>query len=228
MARIVYSALVDSIKGSIGGTTFQSNRYGYTVKHKPNMTRPWTALQKASQIYFSQAVRAWRELSDTGRENWITWATTNPQYAKHNASAQLSGFACFVKWHAFAFMCDLSVDEAPALTIPDVTVATSKIILSGGVLSLSVTWPGGVENWNIAYFMSRPFGVAQNFIGTRTRFIIYGTDDTGSLDLTSLYTAKYGSLPVLGDRIAVDYVMFMENGGAVISRKQIIIEVTAS
>ena len=228
MARIIYSGLIDSIRGSIGGTTFQKNKYGYTVKHKPNMTKPWTADQLSMQSYFTQAVRAWRELTNAYRADWNTWAATYPQYAKHNASAQLSGFACFVKWHAYAFICGFGVDVTPVGPIPDVITPTFKITLAGGVLSLVHTWPGGQEDWNVAFFMSRPFGAAQNFIGTRTRFMFAGTDNTATEVITAIYPAKYGSLPVLGDRIAVDYVEFMESGGAVLTRSQQIITVTAS
>jgi hypothetical protein len=228
MARIIYSGLIDSIRGSIGGTTFQSNKYGYTCKRKPNMTKPWTADQKTMQIYFAQAVRAWRSLTDTYRNNWITWAATNPQYAKHNPSAQLSGFACFVKWHAFEFMCGGVLDTAPALTIPATPTITLKIILAAGVLSLQIICPSGVEDWNLAFFMSRPFGVAQNFIGTRPRFLTNSTDANTTRVITTFYTSKYGALPVLGDRIAVDYVRFMESGGQVNSRVQEVITVTAS
>lgn len=228
MARIIYSGLIDSIRGSIGGTTFQKNKYGYTVKNKPNMTKPWTASQVLNQLYFIKAVRAWREATSATRSNWETWAQTYPQYAKHNASAQLSGFSCFVKWHAYAFLCGKSVDTSPVGPIPAVINPTFKIILTGGVLTLAHTWVGGAEDWNVAFFMSRPFGTAQNFIGTRTRYMFWGTDSTDAEVLTAIYPAKYGSLPVLGDRIAVDYVEFMESGGACLSRKQIIVTVTAS
>jgi len=228
MARIIYSALIDSIRGSIGGTTFQKNKYGYTVKHKPNMTKPWTADQLVSQQYFRKAVTTWRELTSAQRQNWITWASTNPQYAKHNPSATLSGFACFVKWHAYAFLCSRNTVTAPALTIPDITDVTLKIVLAGGVLELQQTWPAGGEEWNVAFFMSRPFGSAQNFIGTRTRFIGWGTDVTQDLVITASYPAKFGALPALGNRIAVDYVQFMESGGAVLGKQQQIITVTAT
>lgn len=228
MARIIYSALIDSIRGSIGGTTFQANRYGYTVKHKPNITRPWTSSQKEMQLVFAKAVRAWRESSATTRNNWITWSSTNPQYSNHNPLATLSGFACFVKWHTHNFLAGGSVDTSPLITIPAVINPTFKLILSGGAFSLNHTWVGGSEDWNVAFFLSRPFGVAQNFIGTRTRYMATGTDSTDSLVLTSIYPNKYGALPALTDRIAVDYVEFMESGGAVLSRKQSIVSVTAS
>lgn len=228
MARIVYSALIDNIRGSIGGTTFQKNAYGYTCKHKPNMVRPWTADQKQMQQAFSLAVKAWKEAAAATRTNWETWASTNPQYAKHNPSAVLSGFACFTKWHMFRFLTNGTVDTSPLLTIPPAPAISLHLKLVTGVLTLTLTVTGGVEDWNIALFASRPFGPAQNFIGTKTRYMTSTTDVTGDTVLTSLYTGKYGSLPAVGDRVAIDYVRFMESGGEVRSRIQEVLTVAAS
>ena len=228
MARIIYGALVDSIRGSIGGTTFQRNAYGFTCKRKPNMIRPWTPDQLLMQRAFSRAVKAWKEAASATRVNWETWAGVNPQYAKHNPSSVLTGFACFVKWHVQQFIGGATViDTAPLLTIPEVNPITVKLILAAGIFSIDITTAGG-ENWNLNYSLSRPFGSAQNFIGTKTRFIKKLTDSTVTFPITTLYTAKYGSLPAVGDRIAVDTVPFMESGGSVLSREQQIITVTAS
>ena len=192
------------------------------------MVRPWTADQKERQIAFSRAVKAWKQAADSTRTNWETWAAANPQYAKHNPSSVLSGFACFTKWHMFEFLDGAgTVDVAPALTVPDAPPITLKIIVAGGVMKISCTTTGS-EDWNLSYFLSRPFGASQNFIGTKTRFIVNGTDVTGDLTITTAYTAKFGALPAVGNRIAVDYVRFMESGGQVNSRIQEIITVTAS
>jgi hypothetical protein len=228
MARIVYSALVESIRGSIAGTTFQKNAYGYTVKKKPNMVRPWTADQKIMQIAFSRAVKAWKEADSTTRSNWETWASTNPQYAKHNPSSQLSGFACFTKWHVQAFIAGLAQDNAPVLTVPDQPAISFSIINSSGTLTISIVCPDGAEAWNLNLFISRPFGAAQNFIGTKTRYVAQSTDATQSADITSAYASKFGTVPGVGDRVALDVVRYQESGGQVNSRVQEIITVTAS
>jgi hypothetical protein len=228
MARITYSGLVTEINGSIGGTTFQKNAYGFTVKNKPNMLRPWTDYQKEMQQYMSLAVKAWKSADDTTRNNWETWSSTNPQYSKHNPGSMLSGFACFVKWHVHEFLHAYTVDTAPLITIPAQPEVTIKLILATGVLSISIVCTGGVEDWNLDFYLTRPLGGAQNFLGTKSRFIIYGTDLTSSLDCTNSYIARFGSLPILGDRIGVQYVRFMESGGQVNSRVSQIITVTAS
>ena len=74
MARIIYSALVTQIKGSVGGTTFQSNAYGFTIKNKASVVKPRTMLQERSKKFFASATGAWRKLSQTNRDTWVSWA----------------------------------------------------------------------------------------------------------------------------------------------------------
>jgi hypothetical protein len=228
MARITYTAVVDNIRGSINGTTFQKNAYGYTIKSKPNMVNPWTQNQKIMQIAFSQAVKAWKIATDVQRANWETWASTNPQYAKHNPSAMLSGFACFTKWTMFELLSGGVVDYTPLLTIPAAPGITLKLINSTGTLLIDINGDSLAEDWNLAFFASRPFGASQNFIGTKTKYVGSYTDVAGQFPITALYISNYGSLPAVGDRVAIDYVRFMEAGGSVMSRVQTMITVTAS
>ena len=97
MARIIYSGLIESIRGSIAGTTFQANAYGYTIKKKPNIINPNTASQNLRKSYLAKAVRQWRSFIQATRDSWDTFASTYPQYSQHNPSAQLSGYAVFTK-----------------------------------------------------------------------------------------------------------------------------------
>jgi hypothetical protein len=112
--------------------------------------------------------------------------------------------------------------------IPAAPAITLKLILAAGVLSIGITCTGGAEDWNLALFISRPFGTAQAFIGTKTRYIDNSTDATSTVPITAAYTAKFGSLPALTDRVAIDYIRFMESGGEVRARIQEVVTVTAS
>ena len=68
MARITYSGLVTSIRGKVGGTVFQANAYGHTVKNSPNMVRPNTPDQQLSKVILSKAVKLWSEISQPERD----------------------------------------------------------------------------------------------------------------------------------------------------------------
>ena len=227
MARIVYSGLIDSIRGSIGGTTFQSNKYGYTVKRKPNIVRPNKPLQNQRKLDFSLAVKAWQALTSGQRADWVTWASTYPQYAKHNPTAQLSGYVVFVKVHDYRQIIGEAVITAPVYTSYSQDTIGISVTLSGGVLTLVITSLLQDLNQWLVFFISRPMSVTQNFIGTRTRYIWYIGNDNDSDIITAKYTALYGSLPSIGDRVAVDFVAMGTDQGQVFARVQEVVTVAA-
>lgn len=227
MARIVYSGLIDKISGSIGGTCFQSNKYGFTVKRKPNIVRPHTARQQINKTLFSRTVRAWREMTQTGRDNWDTFASTNPQYAKNNPTSQLSGFACFVKWTYYELQRGGNVDTTPDITIPDQDTVSWTLQNNTGVLNLISNWSLEEEAWYAAIFLTRPLLASQKFLGTKPRYVV----TTSSVDqtdvITTAYTAIYGTVPSVGDLIGLSYIMFMETGGSVLAAQEEILTVSA-
>lgn len=220
MARIIYSGIVTKIAGSVGGTTFQGNAYGFSVKNKANMIRPNSEDQRLRKLILSTAVKNWSTMTPAGRDNWNTFAATFPQYAKHNPSSVLSGFAVFVKWHtAYYLGVGLSdfVDSAPTLTPSVMDSATLVITNVGGVLTISPTWAVGDESWNVNYYISRSFAPAQNFIGTSPRFIRMGTSVDGPLVITTQYAAKFGAIPPVGSILNVGLQLFEESGGKVLA-----------
>jgi hypothetical protein len=178
------------------------------------------------QQNFQFAVKAWKSLDLTGRTNWETWAGTNPQYAKHNPDVELTGFPCFVKWHAITALYMKVVQPNPGLTIQPIAPISLAAQVDTGVLKLIITCPDGVEAWQLYFFASRPLGTSQNFIGTKPKFVGTDTDITGELDITAAYLAHYGTLPGEDSRIAVEYIRAQEIGGEVQARVTEVLDVT--
>lgn len=231
MARIIYSGLVTSIKGSIGGTTFQSNAYGNTVKNKPNMVIPNSVDQEQRKLILSKATKAWSTLTDAERSNWNTYATTFPQYAKNNLSSQLSGFAVFVKWHAALFLgqgLNSDVDGNPSLVAVPLETVTAKVIVAAGVMSLDLDFGLADNTYYVNVFISRPFPASQNFAGSSLRFLVSSENEDIVIPITALYTTLFGSIPVVGNAVQVGFQFYVLNGGKVLATSVQRITVTAS
>jgi hypothetical protein len=226
MARIVYSALVQDIRGSIGGTTFQKNAYGYTVKKKPNIIKPNTPRQNRSKSYFGTCVRAWKELSDVNRQNWETYASTYPQYAKYNPSSQLSGFAVFVRQNVFCLIGGLAILVNPSGAQIVSVVLSYTVTLAAGVLTVHQTCSNQDEEWDILWFISRPLGTAQNFVGSKCKYLRLESSMDIDRAVTSSYTSLFGALPAVGDRVAIDVITFNRLNGQNIARQSFIVTVT--
>lgn len=227
MARVKYGAFIDEISGSIGGTTFQRNAYGFTAKRKPNMVIPNTALQQRAQIHFSKATQTWRGLTDIQRNTWITFASTHPQYSNNNPTSQLSGYALFVKIQVWRYIVGVSTLNSSNIALKAIDTIALKLIVAAGVLTIDPTWLIGDESWYVIYSLSRVLGAAQNFTGTKPRFIIAGTSLNDNFNVTTLYTSLFGAIPAVGNRVAVDIQMFGENNGQFIAKQSPIITVTA-
>lgn len=218
MARIIYSGLVTSIRGSIGGTTFQNNAYGFTIKNKANMVKPNTVSQNNAKLVFSLAVKAWGGMTIAQRSNWDSWASSNPQFAKNNPSSQLSGFAVFVKEFANVLIHD-GFSSTPAGT-PSSTILPLDTVIhvlhnSAGVLTLNETWNLNDGSWYSNIYMSRPFNPSQNFAGTSPRFIVASNNTTGAEIVTSAYTNTFGSLPPVGSIVFIDVQLVNPANGQV-------------
>jgi len=225
MARIIYSALIEKISGSIGGTTFQANAYGFTCKKKPNMIKPNTEFQLRQQEFLSRAVRSWNELTDANRLNWNTWASTYPQYSKHNSGSILSGFAVFTKIHVFRFMALQAVLPSPTFIAYPPDTLTFELHLNAGVLTLEVTSVTETEDWWLNFSASRPFSAGQNFVGTKPRYFYTATNVSDTKIITTEWLAQYGVLPIVGQRVALSVRPWGSQNGQVLSKIETILTV---
>jgi hypothetical protein len=227
MARIKYSAIVDNIRGTIGGTTFQNNAYGFTAKKKPNIIIPNTPSQKRQQLYLSKAVRSWVSLTPAERTDWETWASTYPQYAKNNPSAQLSGQAVFTKVHVIRFMCGYTLLTAPNyIAYPPDTISVT-CTLAAGDLDLHFLSDTQDNFWICPIFVSRPLSGAQQFVGSKVRYISFFLNDTDDIDIDVQYIATFGKLPTVGSRIAVQIGFVGVDNGQFLARQSSIVTITA-
>ena len=199
MARVTYGAVITEIKGSVGGTVFQGNAYGYTMKNKPKMIKPNTPSQLTQQYYFSKAVKAWNQLTSSQRSAWNTWAATNPQYAKNNPSSVLTGFAVFVKVNVFRLMAGTAssgILVSPSASVYDVDNPTFVCELDDPHLYLDISWDNEDSNLLALFSVTRVFPNTQNFVGTSARYMFAKINEgTLGYDLANHYVETYGALP---------------------------------
>lgn len=236
MARIKYTALVESIRGSIQGTTFQRNAYGYTVKGKPNMVNPNTSTQSRSKKNMTGIAQAWSSLSSTNRAAWNTWAETNPVPSRLNPDAMLTGFAQFTRWHNIRWLYQYgSVLANPSGAVGTIeslqfNVVRNPMAQIAVVLIEDVIYTEGP--WVALAFLSRPLKQTQQFVKSWTRFI--GADgvaeiDPGvgqaEIDLPPVYSNIFGALPLVGDRVALRMAFQNTTNGQLITQSAEVVTV---
>lgn len=231
MARIIYGALATSIHGSVGGTTFQRNAYGHTIKNKNNMVDPNSTFQNTQKLILAKAVKAWGALTDAQRNTWNTFASAHPQFAKNNPSSQLSGYSVYVRRNVFNFL-EFGLNQ-PALQNCDnisynLDTCTLHLKLVGGVLTLNMTWALATEDLDIMVFASNTFAPSQLFVGSNTRYMGANTNNNDPLVITAKYLANYGALPPVGSFVVIELVAAGSDNGQVFSRSSQRLTVAAS
>jgi hypothetical protein len=216
MARIKYSGLIDEINGSIGGTTFQRNRYGFTIKRKPAGKKGGSPSQLARRLSMYRVQQNWIGLSAADRANWVTYASTFPTATRLNPNVYLNGVNLFEKYHLLKALLNeftLTNPSGPQRTLSfglfqmdsdlGILTAQSNITLSGG-------------NWIYFLFVSRPVRETTSLAKNQTRFVSAVTAFGNSFeDIAAKYTALYGFLPVRDDFIQYRRVYINQTNGQI-------------
>jgi hypothetical protein len=215
MARVIYSALIEKIQGSIGGTTFQQNAYGFTIKKKPNVVNKRRADQYTTRTLVARVSRAWQNLTDANRTAWDSYAAAFPRQSKNNPASVLSGFNYFQAVTNYRFAAGLAVLASPSLTQFDDDIDQFEVILSGGVLYISM--PAGAQTgaWYGLIYLSQEVPVTVNFVKPRHRFIIASNDFASDVSVSTPYLAKFGALPSLGNFVAAKLVTICTTNGQI-------------
>jgi hypothetical protein len=217
VARIKYTALVESIRGTIGGTTFQRNAYGFTVKSKPNMVNPNSSRQGERKRGFQRALQSWRGLTDSNRANWETYASTYPTPTRNNPAAYLNGFNLFVRWTVASLQGPGSMLADPSGAQGVISFSEVALQLSGGVFTIEVDFTKTNGPWFVLLYLTRPLAPTQRFQKSWTRYIAYVYNTTPiSSPITGNYSSVYGFVPSVGDLIGVDITFVNISNGQVI------------
>lgn len=215
MARIIYTGIVSKIAGSIGGTVFQSNKHGFTVKNKANMVSPQSVDQNSAKSRFAFAVSSWSAASQATRDTWNNWANANPQYAFNNPSSQLSGFEVFVKYHVVRFRLDLSILTNPVGGLAAVpSFAPTASVMGAGVAVVPNSIGGAyplVANMSAAVNIKKSW----NFFGSKPRYADVSNMPSTTLYLSEPWCQKYGYVPTAGDILLLRFQCWNLNNGQV-------------
>lgn len=227
MARIKYSALVTEIAGSIGGTTFQRNAYGYTVKNKPNIVNPASIGQRFIQNEMSASARQWQQLTNAQRTLWSGYAQDYPIASRLNPSSFLNGYNYFVQYHINRKeVGSVTALGNPYATRDAYTLFEPTITRSGPELIIAPNIEDSTGTYRLAFYLTRPIPGSQQFIQNTPRWLsdfMYGSPFT--YDIGPEYQNTFGFLPQPGDRVGFVLLFLKIDGGQFFKNSPIILPV---
>jgi hypothetical protein len=217
MARVKYGSIITELRGSIGGTTFQKNKFGHTAKNKGIPTSTGTNIQFTRRNAMLYIVQAWNNLTDAQRNLWNSYAATYPQPIKNNVLVQLSGYALFIKYNAIILSMHFPLFTTPALIPTTFPLLSPSLKWDAGTSRLYFN--EGASPFNnhmmIQFFLSPPIKAGQSFNRNKLRFVFQTLQGEGQININIDYTAVFGLLPPVGSRIFSWCRMITDNTPAI-------------
>jgi len=113
MARVLYSAEINELKGSIGGTTFQRNKSGTISRLKSTLVYNPTFKQNSFRLAFSGIVNLWSVISFSNKLLWNAFALANTKYNYWNVVKVISGFNWFFHINQNRLACGQAYAPGP-------------------------------------------------------------------------------------------------------------------
>src|SRR3972149_7623759 len=112
MARITFT--LGTIKGSIGGLTFQGNTSGSIIRQRPAPRKSSTLKQQASHANFLFLLKAWQDIAQDDRDLWNTYASLHEKINKTGESKLLTGMNWFISVNSQQYSQTATLIETPA------------------------------------------------------------------------------------------------------------------
>jgi len=154
MAKIVLSSLVNSISGSLSGTTFRTNRAGTHFYPKTRNPKRNSQLQAEHRSRMTVVASYWRSLSSETKSMWKTFATLSKQNST-GYSAFMSTNLSILAACTSSLVCTTTPPTAPETPPPVVSLWTKE----GGGTSTDICWTSpSSSNIFLKVYVTKVFG----------------------------------------------------------------------
>lgn len=127
MARINYTSIVNELKGSIKGTSFQRNKSGTIAKGRSVLVFNPTANQIGAQFNFNSLSRGWQGLTLANKLLWQAYATAHTKFNYWNEEKNLSGFNWYMAINAVRTLTGQSLFDSPPVYVTPLSCPTFKL-----------------------------------------------------------------------------------------------------
>jgi len=185
VALISPSALIESIRGKVGGTVFGNTQAGPIARMRVIPRNPKSDRQRQVRSILSAAPAAWAALDPNVRSAWDAYAADTPVPSRMGGTIQVSGFDMFVRDYclrAIAGMSALtSAPSTPGLAAsPNLTSLT--FTHNSGQISVAFGSPWWKSVTGTALFLRvhAPQRVTRNTSQTPPRIVCVCKGSSGS------------------------------------------------
>jgi hypothetical protein len=198
MARVKYGSLVTNIRGSIGGTTFQNNKYGFTAKNKGLPSSAGTTSQMQIRRNMLLVTNYWGQITEYQRSTWNAFAISHPQPIKSDSLIMLSGYALFLKYNLLMLSSGQGMQsEATDGVLPSPVIHPYVFYREGRLVCNPGGSPAIPTNWWLTS-ISPPMPFQLEYVRSPLRFLIILNQNEVLVDIHDYYLNLFGRLPASG------------------------------
>lgn len=208
MALVTVSALVSDIKGKVGGMVFQNTQAGLAVRQKVSPINRRTTLQTTSRLKMFNLQNAWMNLTDAQRADWDLFAQTYPKPQIKNPAKNINGQQYFLKCNDFRVRYGYDPLLDIDWNIPTLEAFTATIFNFGSNLWLLCNRRIDFANEFLVCFLSWEVSSGMNNPSNRRKMIIFSTNYWNDINITSGYSAIFGTIPATGSNVFIKVASF--------------------
>lgn len=140
MARVWYGGIITEMKGSIGGTTFQSNAAAKIAKQRSSRRKQNTSLQNLAITTFQQVQLNWQNINQAQKSLWNDFAGLHTKENRWGETKVMTGFNWFLSINTNLFLIDESL-----LVVPPVWESPLPVSAYDGAFIPSDTYINFIE-----------------------------------------------------------------------------------
>lgn len=207
MAQVKLSGLVTSIKGSVGGTTFQSSGAGLTARNKPLPLKSKSNAQTTVRVLQAQLNTAWGDLTDAQRQTWASFSEfTNGSGKTHkrNNSAN-TGKMQFLTVNFWLLQYGKSILTTPSFALPLNPVIPCPPLYNESDNLMNYDGTLDTSSQILVTRVSLPQSLSTKTANTGFRTLVYTQVDGSSQNWAAAYLATFGVSLVLGKKYWIEY-----------------------
>lgn len=207
-------ATTPDMRNKLAGWVYSKNRYGNYARRKVTPVNPQTIYQQQVRQRLGNLSAAWRGLTQAQRQTWIDASASFPVIDVFGYPINLSGNILFVRMNQNLLNIGQStIDTAPLPEgIPDLFADTLTAAAGTPALSLTISEQTVPTGYSLAVYATGNVGPGKSYVKNLLKFIGTGTATTGTVDLLSLWQARFGTL-VEGQKIVVRVRLINETTG---------------
>lgn len=193
MARLTFGGGVAGMKGSIGGTTFQTNSAGAFARQRPYVKKSSSLKQQVSHQSHQNLLYQYSLLIPDDKDAWNTFAAAHDKINKFGQTKTLTGANWFLSVNYMRLLTGESLLTSP----PDYNLPTDApvftIDLTAGGISLEIDAEFSWSDMAVVVWTSTPTSRQKPSINQIRKYVEVFTTDPGTpVDITSAWETATG------------------------------------